>query len=181
MVRDRRAQVDNGQTARHAFPGPPIDCGDTRNALNDAQCRTGRRRAPRQTRADPARSLVAIRRRRQPARSARPDESGRSSRCRNRHAPKPILYRANDVEVQVFACRAWHGDDLDADVADLGREPDVRAENLGLATSRFFRFTPYPLYAWCRPPRPAIRQYLLLRPALARLQSTVIATTIRQR
>ena len=54
----------------------------------------------------------------------------------------------------------------------------VAAENSGFPTSRFFRFMPYQLLR-------AIgratgnRDYLLLKAALARLQSTVIATSIR--
>ena len=92
---------------------------------------------------------------------------------------KPILYRANDVEVQVFGMpEPWHGDDLGRRRADLGREPDCPGQNLGLATSRFFRFTPYQLLRGVGRPT-GNQQYLLLKAALARLQSTVIATTIR--
>src|SRR5216683_3337746 len=69
---------------------------------------------------------------------------------------KPILYKASDIEVQVF----------------------VRPENLGLVTSRFFRFTPYQLLRGVGRPT-GNQQYLLLKAALTRLQSTVIATTIR--
>src|SRR5216684_6166942 len=54
----------------------------------------------------------------------------------------------------------------------------VRAENLGLATSRVFRFTPYQLLRGVGRPT-GNQQYRLLKAALARLQSTVIATTIR--
>src|SRR6266852_5844676 len=74
---------------------------------------------------------------------------------------KPILYRANDVEVLIWAASQI-----------------VRAENLGLATSRFFRFTPYQLLRGVGRPT-GNQQYLLLKAALARLQSTVIVTTIR--
>src|SRR5229473_463966 len=73
MVRDRRAQVDHGPDGTARFPGPPIDRGRTRNALNDARCRTGTAARAAPERADPARSLRGDRRRRQPARSARPD------------------------------------------------------------------------------------------------------------
>ena len=92
---------------------------------------------------------------------------------------KPILYRANDVEVQVFGmpnhgmATIW-----DADVLIWAASQIVRAENLGLATSRFFRFTPYQLLRGVGRPT-GNQQYLLLKAALARLQSTVIATTIR--
>src|SRR6516164_4447173 len=92
---------------------------------------------------------------------------------------KPIFYRANDVEVQVFGmpdhgmATIW-----DADVLIWAASQIVRAENLGLATSRFFRFTPYQLLRGIGRPT-GNQQYLLLKAALARLQSTVIATTIR--
>ncbi|WP_066696847.1 replication initiator protein A [Sphingobium amiense] len=92
---------------------------------------------------------------------------------------KPILYKAADVEVQVLAMPE-HGMATiwDADVLIWAASQIVAAENNGLTTSRFFRFTPYHLLR-------AIgrstgnRQYVLLKSALARLQSTVIATTIR--
>jgi plasmid replication initiation protein len=92
---------------------------------------------------------------------------------------KPILYRANDVEVQVFGMPE-HGMATiwDADVLIWAASQIVRAENLGLATSRFFRFTPYQLLRGVGRPT-GKQQYLLLKAALARLQSTVIATTIR--
>ena len=91
----------------------------------------------------------------------------------------PILYRAADVEVQVFAMPE-HGMATiwDADVLIWAASQIVAAENNGFTTSRFFRFMPYQLLR-------AIgratgnRDYLLLKAALARLQSTVIATTIR--
>ena len=92
---------------------------------------------------------------------------------------KPILYKAADVEVQVFGMPE-HGMATiwDADVLIWAASQIVDAENRGLPTSRFFRFTPYQLLR-------AIgratgnRDYLLLKAALARLQSTVIVTTIR--
>ena len=92
---------------------------------------------------------------------------------------KPILYRANDVEVQVFGMPE-HGMATiwDADVLIWSASQIVRAANLGLATSRFFRFTPYQLLRGVGRPT-GNQQYFLLKAALARLQSTVIATTIR--
>ncbi|KZE34494.1 replication initiator protein A [Chelatococcus daeguensis] len=91
----------------------------------------------------------------------------------------PILYRAAEVEVQVFAMPE-HGMATiwDADVLIWAASQIVAAENNGLTTSRFFRFMPYQLLR-------AIgratgnREYLLLKAALGRLQSTVIAATIR--
>ena len=92
---------------------------------------------------------------------------------------KPILYRANDVEVQVFGMPE-HGMATiwDSDVLIWAASQIVRAENLGLATSRFFRLTPYQLLRGVGRPT-GNQQYRLLKAALARLQSTVIATTIR--
>jgi plasmid replication initiation protein len=92
---------------------------------------------------------------------------------------KPILYRAKDVEVQVFGMPE-HGMATiwDADVLIWAASQIVAAENLGLSTSRFFRFTPYQLLRGVGRAT-GNQQYLLLKAALARLQSTVIATTIR--
>ncbi|MHB2166502.1 replication initiator protein A [Alsobacter sp. R-9] len=92
---------------------------------------------------------------------------------------KPILYKAADVEVQVLAMPE-HGMATiwDADVLIWAASQIVAAENSGLRTSRFFRFTPYHLLRAIGRPT-GNHQYLLLKAALARLQSTVIATTIR--
>ncbi|SFA94770.1 Plasmid replication initiator protein [Rhizobium sp. NFR07] len=92
---------------------------------------------------------------------------------------KPILYKAADVEVQVLAMPE-HGMATiwDADVLIWAASQIVAAENDGLRTSRFFRFTPYHLLRAIGRPT-GNRQYGLLKAALARLQSTVIATTIR--
>ena len=92
---------------------------------------------------------------------------------------KPIFYKAADVEVQVLAMPE-HGMATiwDADVLIWAASQIVAAENDGLRTSRFFRFTPYHLLRAIGRPT-GNRQYVLLKAALARLQSTVIATTIR--
>jgi len=92
---------------------------------------------------------------------------------------RPILYKAADVEVQVLGLPE-HGlaTIWDADVLIWAASQIVAAENNGFATSRFFRFTPYHLLRAIGRPT-GNRQYLLLKAALARLQSTVIATTIR--
>lgn len=92
---------------------------------------------------------------------------------------RPILYKAADVEVQVLAMPE-HGMATiwDADVLIWAASQIVAAENDGLRTSRFFRFTPYHLLRAIGRPT-GNRQYVLLKAALARLQSTVIATTIR--
>jgi hypothetical protein len=76
---------------------------------------------------------------------------------------KPILYRAHDIEVQVFGTPE-HGMATiwDADVLIWAASQIVRAENLGLATSRFFRFTPYQLLRGVGRPT-GNQQYLLLK------------------
>ena len=91
----------------------------------------------------------------------------------------PIRYRAGTVEVQVHALPE-HGMATiwDADVLIWAASQIVEAEDIGLRSSRFFRFTPYQLLT-------AIgrgtgqRQYLLLKGTMQRLQSTVVATNIR--
>lgn len=92
---------------------------------------------------------------------------------------KPILYKAADVEVQVLGMPE-HGMATiwDADVLIWAASQIVAAENNGLRTSRFFRFTPYQLLRAVGRAT-GNRDYLLLKAALTRLQSTVIATTIR--
>jgi len=92
---------------------------------------------------------------------------------------RPILYKAADVEVQVFGMPE-HGMATiwDADVLIWAASQIVAAENDGRRTSRFFRFTPYNLLRAIGRPT-GNHQYLLLKAALARLQSTVVATTIR--
>jgi plasmid replication initiation protein len=92
---------------------------------------------------------------------------------------KPILYKAADIEVQVFAMPE-HGMATiwDADVLIWAASQIVAAENSGFTTSRFFRFMPYQLLRAVGRAT-GNRDYLLLKAALARLQSTVIATTIR--
>ncbi|MCV0368161.1 replication initiator protein A [Filomicrobium sp.] len=91
----------------------------------------------------------------------------------------PILYRAADVEVQVLAMPE-HGMATiwDADVLIWAASQIVAAENNGIPTSRFFRFMPYQLLRSIGRAT-GNRDYLLLKAALSRLQSTVIATTIR--
>ena len=91
----------------------------------------------------------------------------------------PIHYRAGTTEVQVYALPE-HGMATiwDADILIWAASQLLAAEDRSLPTSRFFRFTPYQLLR-------AIgrgtgnREYYLLKGALARLQSTVIRTTIR--
>lgn len=91
----------------------------------------------------------------------------------------PILYEAGEVRVEVFAV-AEHGMATiwDADVLIWAASQIVEAENLGLKTSRFLRFTPYQLLM-ATGRETGARDYRLLKGALSRLQSTSIRTTIR--
>ena len=93
---------------------------------------------------------------------------------------RPILYRAGDVEVQVHGL-AEHGMATiwDADVLIWAASQIVDAENHGLRTSRLLRFTPYQLLTGVGRATGAT-EYRLFKAALRRLQSTVVATTIRQ-
>ena len=92
----------------------------------------------------------------------------------------PIHYKSGSTEVQVYAVPE-HGlaTIWDADVLIWAGSQLVEALDRGLPTSRFFRFTPYQLLTSIGRAT-GNREYLLLRGALTRLQSTVIRTTIRQ-
>lgn len=91
----------------------------------------------------------------------------------------PIHYKAGDVELQVYAV-AEHGMATiwDADVLIWAASQILAAQDRGLPTSRFFRFTPYQLLNAIGRTTGA-RSYFLIKGALTRLQSTVIRTNIR--
>lgn len=91
----------------------------------------------------------------------------------------PILYEAGDVRIEVLTVHE-HGMATiwDADILIWAASQIVEAENLGLRTSRFLRFTPYQLLTAIGRETGA-RDYKLLKGALTRLQSTVIRTNIR--
>lgn len=91
----------------------------------------------------------------------------------------PILYEAGGQRVEIHGL-AEHGMATiwDADVLIWAASQIVEAENGGLRTSRFLRFTPYQLLTAVGRATGA-RDYRLLKAAFARLQSTVIRTTIR--
>jgi plasmid replication initiation protein len=93
---------------------------------------------------------------------------------------RPILYRAGDIEVQVHGLPE-HGMATiwDADVLIWAASQIVDAENHGVRTSRLLRFTPYQLLTAIGRATGAT-EYRLFKAALRRLQSTVVATTIRQ-
>ncbi|MBU2031538.1 MAG: replication initiator protein A [Alphaproteobacteria bacterium] len=91
----------------------------------------------------------------------------------------PILYESGEHRVEVHGLHE-HGMATiwDADVLIWAASQIVEAENRGMRTSRFLRFTPYQLLQAVGRATGA-REYRLLKGALARLQSTVIRTTIR--
>lgn len=93
---------------------------------------------------------------------------------------KPILYQSGQARIEVYAVPE-HGMATiwDADILIWAASQIVEAENLGLRTSRFLRFTPYQLLTAIGRQTGA-HDYRLLKGALTRLQSTVIRTTIRQ-
>ena len=93
---------------------------------------------------------------------------------------RPILYEAGAVRVEVYAV-AEHGMATiwDADVLIWAASQIVEAQNQGLVTSRFLRFTPYHLLTAIGRETGA-SDYKLLKGALTRLQSTAVRTTIRQ-
>jgi plasmid replication initiation protein len=91
----------------------------------------------------------------------------------------PILYEAGGIRVEVHGLPE-HGMATiwDADVLIWAASQIVEAADHGLKTSRFFRFRPYQLLiAIGRGPGQS--QYVRLKQALQRLQSTVVLTTIR--
>lgn len=91
----------------------------------------------------------------------------------------PILYESGGVRVEVFGMAEYGMATIwDADVLIWAASQIVAAENNGLTTSRFFRFTPYQLLVAIGRATGA-REYRLLKNALIRLQSTSIRTTIR--
>lgn len=93
---------------------------------------------------------------------------------------RPIHYRAGEIEVHVHGLPE-HGMATiwDADVLIWAASQIVDAENHGLPTSRLLRFTPYQLLTGVGRATGAT-EYRLFKAALRRLQSTVVATTIRQ-
>jgi plasmid replication initiation protein len=93
---------------------------------------------------------------------------------------RPIDFRSGDVSVRVEAT-AEHGlaTIWDADVLIWATSQIVEASDAGIRTSRRMVTTPYEILSFIRRGT-SIRDYLRLRAALDRLQSTSIATSIRQ-
>lgn len=99
---------------------------------------------------------------------------GKSKRTR------PIDFRAGDVVVRVEGTTE-HGIATiwDADVLIWAASQLIEARDAGLATSRLMVATPYEILRFIRRGTSA-RDYLRLKAALDRLQSTTVATSIRQ-
>ena len=93
---------------------------------------------------------------------------------------KPILYKAADVEVQVLGMPE-HGMATiwDADVLIWAASQLIEARDAGRPTSRLMVTTPHEILAFTRRGT-GKASYERLKAALDRLQSTTVATSIRQ-
>jgi len=96
------------------------------------------------------------------------------------HRTKPIDYRGGAITIRVEAT-AEHGMATiwDADILIWAASQIIEARDAGLPTSRLMSATPYEILRFIRRGTAAY-DYLLLKAALDRLQSTTIATSIRQ-
>src|SRR3984957_12907466 len=96
------------------------------------------------------------------------------------HRTTPIDYRMNDIAIRVEAVPE-HGMATiwDADVLIWAASQIVEARDAGLRTSRLMAATPYEILRFIGRGTSA-RDYHRLKAALDRLQSTSIATSIRQ-
>lgn len=92
----------------------------------------------------------------------------------------PIDFRAGGVTIRVEGT-AEHGIATiwDADILIWATSQIVDARDAGVRTSRLIAATPYEILGFIRRSRSA-RDYLRLKAALDRLQSTSVATSIRQ-
>jgi plasmid replication initiation protein len=96
------------------------------------------------------------------------------------HRTKPIDYRVNGVAIRVEAVPE-HGMATiwDADVLIWAASQIVQARDAGLRTSRLMAATPYEILTFIGRGVSA-RDYHRLKAALDRLQSTTVATSLRQ-
>ena len=92
----------------------------------------------------------------------------------------PIDFRAGDVTIRVEAVRD-HGMATiwDADILIWAASQVVEARDAGLRTSRLMAATPYEILTFVGR-GVSLRDYLRIKAALDRLQSTTVATSIRQ-
>ena len=96
------------------------------------------------------------------------------------HRVTPIDFRMGDVAIRVEAT-AEHGmaSIWDADVLIWAASQLVEARDRGLRVSRLMTATPYEILTFIRRGT-SVRDYHRLKAALDRLQSTTVATTLRQ-
>lgn len=96
------------------------------------------------------------------------------------HRTTPIDYRLNDIAIRVEAVPE-HGMATiwDADVLIWAASQIVEARDAGLRTSRLMAATPYEILTFIGRGTSA-RDYHRLKAALDRLQSTTVATSLRQ-
>lgn len=96
------------------------------------------------------------------------------------HRTQPIDFRTGDISVRVEAT-VQHGMATiwDADVLIWAASQIVEARDAGLPTSRLLVTTPYEILKFVQRGT-SLRDYQRLKAALDRLQSTSIATSIRQ-
>ena len=96
------------------------------------------------------------------------------------HRVTPIVYRANDIAIRVEAVPE-HGMATiwDADVLIWAASQIVHARDAGLRTSRLMAASPYEILTFTGRGVSA-RTYRRLKAALDRLQSTTVATSLRQ-
>ena len=96
------------------------------------------------------------------------------------HRVTPIDFRMGEVAIRVEAT-AEHGMATiwDADVLIWAASQLVEARDKGLRTSRLMAATPYEILTFIRRGT-SVRDYQRLKAALDRLQSTTVATTLRQ-
>ena len=96
------------------------------------------------------------------------------------HRTTPIDYRMNDIAIRVEAVPE-HGMATiwDADVLIWAASQIVEARDAGLRTSRLMAATPYEILTFIGRGTSA-RDYHRLKAALDRLQSTTVATSLRQ-
>jgi plasmid replication initiation protein len=96
------------------------------------------------------------------------------------HRTRPINYQLNAVTIRVEAV-AEHGMATiwDADVLIWAASQIVQARDAGLRTSRLMAATPYEILTFIGR-GVSVRDYHRLKAALDRLQSTTVATSLRQ-
>jgi plasmid replication initiation protein len=96
------------------------------------------------------------------------------------HRVTPIDFRVNDITIRVEAVPE-HGMATiwDADVLIWAASQIVEARDAGLRTSRLMAATPYEILTFIRRGTSA-RDYHRLKASLDRLQSTTVATSLRQ-